>query len=62
MNTTNKNRAHAIREWIKRREVKGISPTGDDIWNHINQCWPSLLEQEREEIFQASVPAQGRLP
>lgn len=43
-----------IRRWTKRRRSKGIEPTSDDIWQHIQLNWPSLPEEKKEIIFQNS--------
>lgn len=51
--TTFASKVNTIRNWIKRRERKGVHPNADAIDARIKANWPSLTTEEREAIYQA---------
>jgi len=46
------NEVTVMKAWIARREYKHKPWTMDELWDRINKLWPTLTEDEREEIFQ----------
>lgn len=41
------------RAWHKRQQSAGKNVTSDELWAHIREAWPTLTEEDHEEIFQA---------
>lgn len=40
-----------IRAWLKRKKIKHVNVTSDELWNKIKSV-PKLDEEEREVLFQ----------
>ncbi len=43
---------HTMRAWIRRRDETHKPWNSDELWNRIRSNWPSLTEDQHEEIFQ----------
>lgn len=46
------NCATVMKNWVKRRRLKGIEPTADEIHERIKHNWPNLKDCEAEAVFQ----------
>ena len=49
---TNSKKVNQIRQWQKVRYDKHIVVTADELWAKINKLWPTLSEDDKEQIFQ----------
>lgn len=48
----------STRTWLKRKRLKGIEPSSDDILHHITKHWPALRDREVEYVLQNHEPVK----